>query len=109
MVLNRAVRWNVDEGLRGKLQYKRHDANVGLEITHGLLSFRALEAGKLIDGYAQSLRSQAQTVRALARAFRFAKDTGDLVASGNESLQHGFAKILLPDQCKFNHDSLPKC
>src|SRR5581483_161873 len=99
MVLNRAVFGNSDEFLRRELCHERHDADVGAGFLHRTRGFRIAKGLQLMDPQTLLLRGDAQGIRPGAFLLGSAENRDGLVAARQKRFQHGFAEILLPDDC----------
>ena len=95
VILNGAVLRNIQQCLRCELQHIRHNCQINLQRTQGLLRIDASEARKLEHRQAHGKGGDMQRVGPCARLIGRAKDGGYLVAACNKSVKRGLAKILL--------------
>ncbi len=93
---------DVDEILWRELQHVGHDPDVDLQRAQRGARLVALERGELVHRDAPLLRCDLQRVGPRAFLLGRAEHPGDVVAAGEECLQHGLAEILLADDREFH-------
>ena len=101
VILDRAVRRDVEEFFRHEQRDEGHDLEVGLERLELLPDFRVLVGRRLIDRQLRRDRGFLQRIGLGAFFFRRDIDADDVLAALDQRLQHGLAEGLLA----VNHDT----